>query len=470
MQLKNRQSRLRPSKWRGLIAGAALVMLGLLLDGCALTPRQELSDLSNYVVLSGAVTREGDSRAPSVVVLYCDRGDSYQVARYRVLPEPGSFAFVLPREHCRLAAFEDLNGNLVYDRGEPAGYYGPVDLRPVAAHAIEHPGTIREVDGLQITISETGSIPNDLPSEVASTDPVRHVGLEDPTFAKAYRLKGLWQPLAFLKEIGAGVLPLEKYDAAKIPVLFIHGSGGSPQDWRYFIEHLDRTRYQPWVYYYPSGLPLEASAVWLNTVIERMHDEYRFDHLYVTAHSMGGLVARRFIALNAAARNDYIDLFVSLATPWGGVPAARLGADLMPVPVPSWADLVPEGRFIRSLQEDPIPHTVKHYLFFAYKDGPGFRAASSDGVVSLESQLDQWAQSEAAGVVGFNEDHAGVLTSRAAFTAYACVLEMAAPRNGAGECHDPFPTSLSADRRASGASGVRGSIKPFGMTLAGRVR
>jgi len=464
MQLKNRQSRLRPSKWRGLIAGAALVMLGLLLDGCALTPRQELSDLSNYVVLSGAVTREGDSRAPSVVVLYCDRGDSYQVARYRVLPEPGSFAFVLPREHCRLAAFEDLNGNLVYDRGEPAGYYGPVDLRPVAAHAIEHPGTIREVDGLQITISETGSIPNDLPSEVASTDPVRHVGLEDPTFAKAYRLKGLWQPLAFLKEVGAGVLPLEKYDAAKIPVLFIHGSGGSPQDWRYFIEHLDRTRYQPWVYYYPSGLPLEASAVWLNTLIERMHDEYRFHHLYVTAHSMGGLVARRFIALNAAAKNDYVDLFVSLATPWGGVPAARLGAELMPVPVQSWADLVPEGQFIRSLQEDPIPHTVKHYLFFAYKDGPGFRVASSDGVVSLESQLDRWAQAQAAGVMGFNDDHSGVLTSPAAFRAYACVLEMTAAGKRAAECHDPPPASPSPDRRAFGAglSGVRGSGKPPG--------
>jgi len=179
---------------------------------------------------------------------------------------------------------------------------------------------------------------------------------------------------------------------------------------------------------------------------------------------MGGLVARRFIALNAAAGNDYIELFVSLATPWGGVPSARLGAELMPVLVPSWADLVPEGRFIRSLQEDPIPHTVKHYLFFAYKDGPGFRMASSDGVVSLESQLDQWAQVQAAGVMGFNEDHAGVLTSGAAFRAYACVLEMAAPGDGADECHDPSSASPPANRRAFGAgvSRVRGSVKPPG--------
>jgi pimeloyl-ACP methyl ester carboxylesterase len=461
------------SKRAGLAAGAVLLMVGLLLEGCALTPRQELSDLANYVVVSGGVARDGDARAPAVVALYCDRGDHYWVARYQVLTEPGAFAFVLPRDNCRLAAFEDINRNLVYDPGEPAGYYGSVDLTSVATNTGANPPvTISGVDGLQVTISENGSIPHDLPRDVAgaTADALRHdvpgdpPSLEDPTFAQEYVRKGLWQPLAFLREVGGRVLPLQKYDPGKIPVLFIHGSGRSPQDWRYFIEHLDRTRYQPWVYYYPSGLPLEASAVWLNTVIERLHDEYSFDRLHVIAHSMGGLVARRFIALNAAAGNDYIELFVSLATPWGGVPSARLGVDLLPVPVPSWADLVPEGRFIQSLREQPIPHTVKHYLFFAYKDDPGFRVASSDGVISLESQLDPWAQAQAAGVMGFNEDHIGVLTSRAALRAYACVLEMAAPGDGAGECHDPLRASPSADRPGFGAelSRVRGSAKPSG--------
>jgi pimeloyl-ACP methyl ester carboxylesterase len=425
---------------------ALLLMAALLLEGCAFaTLRQELSDLSNYVVVSGVVGRDGGARAPAVVVLYCDAGDHYRVAAYDVLMKPGAFALMLPRDRCSLAAFEDLNRNLVYDPGEPAGYYGPVDLRGVAANTVETlRGTMSGVEGLKVTISENGTIPPDFPRDVAAgtADPPEHAGLggplslKDPRFTEEYCRKGLWQPLTFLREGKGGVLPLQKYDPAKIPVLFIHGSGRSPQDWRYFIEHLDRTRYQPWVYYYPSGLPLEANAVRLNTVIERLHDEYGFDRLYVTAHSMGGLVARRFIALNAAAGNDYIDLFVSLATPWGGVPFARVGVDLLPVPIPSWADLVPEGRFIRSLHEHPIPHTVRHYLFFAYQDDPGFRLASGDGVVSLESQLDQWAQARAAGVMGFNEDHMGVLTSRAAFAAYACVLETAASGNGAGRCRD----------------------------------
>src|SRR5262245_54437648 len=107
----------------GRAAGA--VLPALLLAGCGLaTLRQELLDPGNYVVVSGEVVRDGDARAPAVVVLYCDRGAHYRVARYQVLAGPGAFAFLLPRDKCLLGAFEDLNHNLVYDPGEPAGYRG----------------------------------------------------------------------------------------------------------------------------------------------------------------------------------------------------------------------------------------------------------------------------------------------------------------------------------------------------------
>lgn len=431
-------------------ASAVLLMVSLPLAGCAFaTLDRELSELSNYVVVAGEVSRDGSARAPAVVVLYCDAGGEYRVTGYDVPTKPGPFAFMVPRDNCFLAGFEDLNRDLVYDPGEPAGHYGSVDLRSVAANTVEELRvTMSGVEGLRVTISENGSIPHDFPRSVAAAtaDLLRHdlggpLSLEDPTFSEEFGQKGLWQPLTFMRAIRGGVRPLERYDPASIPVLFIHGSGRSPRDWHYFIEHLDRTRYQPWVYYYPSGLPLEASAVWLNTLIERLHDEYRFDRLYVTAHSMGGLLARRFIALNVAAGNHYVDLFVSLATPWGGVPSARLGVDLLPVPIPSWADLVPDGRFIRSLHQHPIPHTLRHYLFFAYKDGPGFRVENSDGVVTLESQLDQQTQASASGVMGFNEDHTSILASATVLRVYAGVLETEASRRDNGP----------ADLRALGA-------------------
>ena len=47
-----------------------------------------------------------------------------------------------------------------------------------------------------------------------------------------------------------------EFDPDKIPVLFVHGIGGTPLDWKYLAKGLDRHRFQPWFYYYPSGLRL----------------------------------------------------------------------------------------------------------------------------------------------------------------------------------------------------------------------
>jgi hypothetical protein len=123
--------------------------------------------------------------------------------------------------------------------------------------------------------------------------------------------------------------------------------GGTPQDWRYFIEHLDRSRYQPWVYYYPSGLPLEVSASWLNDVVMGLHARHGMQRLVVAAHSTGGLVARRFVVLNAKEPGqDYVRRLITLATPWDGVAAAGIGAIYSPLVVPSWLDVAPDTCFV----------------------------------------------------------------------------------------------------------------------------
>src|SRR5262249_49597624 len=140
---------------------------------------------------------------------------------------------------------------------------------------------------------------------------------------------------------------LEPYDAARTPVLFVHGAGGTPRDWRYFIEHLDRARYQAWVYAYPSGLPLELSAAWLNDSVMALHVRHGMPRVIVVAHSMGGLVARRFVVLNAhAPGQDYITTLVTVSTPWNGVASAGFGVAYSPLVVPSWNDLAPDSDFL----------------------------------------------------------------------------------------------------------------------------
>ena len=100
----------------------------------------------------------------------------------------------------------------------------------------------------------------------------------------------------FFKEVGGNIYFLDEYDAAKTPILFIHGAAGSPQDWKYFVEHLDGRRYQPWIFYYPSGASLDSMSYLLYWKLGNLQRRYHFNRLYQAAHSMGGLVARSFLA------------------------------------------------------------------------------------------------------------------------------------------------------------------------------
>ncbi len=273
---------------------------------------------------------------------------------------------------------------------------------------------------LREDLSEFYANPEGVAAQVVAQAALLVSGLDAPGLAETYGRKGLWQPLSFVKEKRGGVYLLEAYDPGKIPVLFIHGAGGTPQDWRYFITHLDRSRYQAWVYYYPTGLPIDLSAGWLNNFIADLHSRYGFARLAIAAHSMGGLVARRFLALNQGAGHDYASLLATFATPFGGVPAARLGLTLGAYAVPSWHDLAPGSDFLRSLQSQPLPASVRHHVFFGYReDGADF---DSDGVISVASQREQHVAASAARLHGFRTDHSDILDSPSVFKSFAAAL------------------------------------------------
>ena len=270
---------------------------------------------------------------------------------------------------------------------------------------------------LREDLSEFYSNPEGVAAQVIAAAALQVSGLDAPGLAESYGRKGLWQPLSFVKEKRGGVYLLEAYDPQKIPVLFIHGAGGTPQDWRYFISRLDRTRYQVWVYYYPTGLPIELSARWLDNFVAELHREFGFQRLAVAAHSMGGLVARRFLTLSTArSGRDYSSLLVTFSTPFGGVPVARLGLTLGSYAVPSWRDLAPQSVFLRALQGLPLPAAVRHHVFFAYREeGDEF---DSDGVISVASQL----AVKPTRTHGFRTDHSDILDDASVFKRFADVL------------------------------------------------
>jgi len=241
------------------------------------------------------------------------------------------------------------------------------------------------------------------------------VSLDDPRFSSANARRGLWVPPEFLPDTGAGLYFLQEYAGDRTPILFVHGSGGNPTDFRFLIEGLDRSRYQPWVYFYPTGMRLERQSELLHRIISDLHNRFGFRHLCVLAHSMGGLVARGAIA-EAVKRSTPIELptFITLSTPWQGHAGAEKGVAQSPAVVPAWRDMAPSSPFLKKIWESPLPPETAYYLLFSYSgDFSLMINRNNDGAVSLASELDPRAQVAARRTFGFNEDHGGILSSPA---------------------------------------------------------
>jgi pimeloyl-ACP methyl ester carboxylesterase len=102
----------------------------------------------------------------------------------------------------------------------------------------------------------------------------------------------------------AALYMLRPYEQDKIPVVFIHGLFSSPRAWVQTINELQNTpalasRYQFWMFMYPTGQPIPSSAAQLRQSLEKVrqtfdpnHRDLAFDRMVIVGHSMGGLLAK----------------------------------------------------------------------------------------------------------------------------------------------------------------------------------
>jgi pimeloyl-ACP methyl ester carboxylesterase len=243
--------------------------------------------------------------------------------------------------------------------------------------------------------------------------------LNDPRFKEEHAVNSLWRPYDFIIDVGPGVYFLEPYDSRKIPVLFVHGINGTPTNFRYLLERLDRSKYQPWLYYYPSGVRLSGVADHLDQTMKTLQLEHGFTQYYVIAHSMGGLVSRGFLLRNQSGQSRArVPLYVTISTPWAGHKAAQAGVDYAPAVVYVWNDMVPKSAYLTDLffsnldgelVHRPLPTGVQHHLLFGFKHrGAG---ECSDDTVTVASQLYPGAQADASRLYGLDETHMSILDS-----------------------------------------------------------
>lgn len=397
----------------------------LLLAGCSLfTVREQAQSFHATAILAGRVEATAGGR-PLVVAAWRMQDGRVEVLHATRLHEPGGYELIVGMGEARVFAFVDADDDGQFDAGEAAGEYrGPAGPQILITPAVG--GIVTGLD-FTLTASATPALPPGSRLLAPRTPrPSSQVGalldLDDPRFGPEAGRQGYWAPVDFYREQGGNIYFLEPYDPARIPVLFVHGAQGSPQDFRGLVARLDRSRYQAWFFQYPSGVAVDSMAHLLYWKLLNLQFRYAVPRLYLTAHSMGGLVTQRFLE-QFGAQFPQIRLFVSIATPWGGDPAAASGVRYSPAVLPVWQDLQPQGRFLQGLFQRPLPPHIDYYLFFAHHGSPGLWRPNNDGTVTLSSQLRPAAQAAARQVFGFDEGHVGVLDSPALAQRYAAVLQ-----------------------------------------------
>ncbi|HEY7690147.1 MAG TPA: hypothetical protein VH835_15720 [Dongiaceae bacterium] len=408
------------------------VGLGGLLGACQLFGVEEQQEkIDAGCIISGDVRAGFSSKNPLIVLLVRITGPEVpgqpaaglELADHFVLERAGEFRFWASPGDYGLAAFEDSNADLHYqttepflrgDRAQPL-HCGSGDRVGPVALTIPKDGRSAIGRDLDITALQPHSIDDQASITLGQATVLGEVvSLDDPRFSQEMAESGLWKPYDFVFNARPGLYFLEPYDPGKKVVLFVHGISGTPAIFKPLIDRLDHTRYQAWVYYYPSGLHLANIAEHLTQLMQQAQLRYELSDLDVVAHSMGGLVTRGFLQRFRERSSVEVPLYVTISTPWAGHAAAALGVETAPQVVRVWYDMAPGSDYQNSLYfqdpemrttHRPLPAGTEFHMLFSYLDGE-----TDDGAVTVFSQLLWDAQRDAEQVYGINNTHVGILS------------------------------------------------------------
>lgn len=326
------------------------------------------------------------------------------------------FGLNLPEGKYDLLVYADIDGNHIFDQTEVVGE------RKLTLNRSLYPELI--VSQLEILLTEPKTSNREenilLPTEGLAESSLFYPSgtirtLSDPLFDKNMSTLGMYDPASFLEHAPTMFYALEEDEVHKIPVIFVHGIGDSPRAFEPILNQLDRDKYRPWFFYYPSGGDLDQLAdFFYNLFLAGQVISLGEMPVIVVAHSMGGIVVREALnKIKGQQEENKVELFVSIASPFGGHPSAAKGEDKGLIVLPAWRDLNPHNSFIQRLYRKPLPEWVEHHLFYAFKNSSTLKLGeNNDGVVPLSSQLHSQAQTQAKQTFGFDSGHVDILANK----------------------------------------------------------
>jgi len=387
----------------------------------------ELKD--NYGVFKGQVNGS-NSEADVVVSLINKQGGEIESVRtvrvdelvYALLPQADYYA----------VAFEDTNGDFVYQRGEAASWIDDPLVSWIDELDIDDQIDIPSLPIQEFELSSQTALPeamdfslDALRSTTNRADNfLRVITWEDPVFSKENVEMGMWRPQEFLKQVGFGLYVLEEFDPTKNVIVMVHGISDSPKVFRELSEVIP-DKYQLLLFHYPSSSSLRYTSYALSESLDELVQRYDVAQLDVIAHSMGGLVSKGMI-YQAKANPDLLEhlrLFISIASPFGGHAAAASGTRWAPVVAPVWWAMAPNSPYLSAIDSIDLSNGPRHHLFYTYSHERGGERQDTDTVVSVESQLVESARTNATAIYPIADSHVGVMTNDCIMSMIPAILE-----------------------------------------------
>jgi pimeloyl-ACP methyl ester carboxylesterase len=426
-----------------------LVLTALSVSGCAAMQRvigfkDQAAQAEGTARIEGRIDTEGPAEGTLVVVLghaSDTPGAEGTGADTFVRVRPGTYAFPVAPGRYQVGAYEDRNRNGLLDlderamqlQGSPVLEVGPGEV--ASRDLVLKVGVVLE--GLEEPLDVLGLVERSAKEQRSfslwawSVQGEICEDLADDSYGPDAGPRGLWQIMDFLNDGVAGIYFMEPYDPGRIPVLFVHGISGYPQEFSTLIDSLDRDRFQPWFYFYPSGFGLDGLANHLATLLERLQVRHDFDELAVVAHSMGGLVSRgAILKYQEETGRDDVRLFVSISTPWGGDVNAKNAEDA-PIQLPdSFKDMNPSSDYLRWVfyQDEErqvlrhLPEDVDYHMIFGFRMNSS-KDVADDGTVTVASQTRPEARDQALTRWPLDSGHVEILHSEDAVSRLSLLLD-----------------------------------------------
>ncbi len=355
-------------------------------------------------------------KLPMAVAAYATDTATYELVDTMRFANSGThFGLNLPEGNYDLLVFADFDGNQQFDNDEIIGKQLLNVNQDLAPENV--------ISDVVIDLGARQETPMVTPIAARKSAEIRQSlfypggtlrDLNDPLFDRGMATLGMYDPAAFLEQAPTMFYALEEEHSYKVPVIFVHGIGGSTREFSALAERLDRNLYKPWFFYYPSGGDLhQLSELFYRIFLSGKLIPTEDMPIVIVAHSMGGLIVREALNRYDSSHDNNVKLFITIATPFAGHPAAATGVKHGIMVLPAWRDLDPGSDFLQELFRLKIPSSIEYKLIYAFGNAKTIKMGeNSDGVVPLSSQLRPEAQAEAKAQFGVDAGHTDILQNK----------------------------------------------------------